>query len=191
MDKIVLLPEEKLPPESQIYRQCEICTQNSPIIWGEGNPNGSIMIILDNPGARKDKEGNNFVCGVRRTLQLAIRKAQISINDIYVTFLLKCRPRRKYNKPEVRTFSKPFLIEQIQNKQPKFLVCLGDVVLQTLLNDNQLHIKEYRGRWHQIFNLPTMVSYHPLAVIRRPNLLTYFEKDWLMLAQKYKRTIPN
>lgn len=30
------------------------------MVWGEGNPAAPIMIILDNPGAREDREGKLF-----------------------------------------------------------------------------------------------------------------------------------
>ena len=33
------------------------------MICGEGNSDAPIMIILDNPGAREDREGNPNVCG--------------------------------------------------------------------------------------------------------------------------------
>ncbi|MEK5389445.1 uracil-DNA glycosylase family protein [Margalitia sp. FSL K6-0131] len=49
------------------------------MIWGEGNPNGDIYVILDNPGAREDREGNPFVCGTRQTLQQAIEETNIFI----------------------------------------------------------------------------------------------------------------
>ena len=44
--------EEKAPPEAAGYEQCQVCTKKSRIIWGEGNPEASIVVILDNPGAR-------------------------------------------------------------------------------------------------------------------------------------------
>ena len=178
----VLWPEDKSSEEADSYQQCEICTQNSRVIWGEGNPQASILIILDNPGAREDKEGREYVCATRQTLQTALHRARLSADDIYVTYLLKCRPLRRYNKDEVRAFSKPFLIRQIQRMQPKVIVCLGDVVIRAMLNDQEACVKNLRGVWHTLLGYPCMVSYHPLAVRRRPNLMSRFMEDWLMLA---------
>src|SRR5690625_2422629 len=41
-------------------------------VWGEGDPTSRLMFVLDNPGAREDKEGASFVCGTRRTLRKAM-----------------------------------------------------------------------------------------------------------------------
>lgn len=177
-------PEDKSSEEAEAYQQCEICTQKSRIIWGEGNPKASVFVILDNPGAREDKDGNEYVCPTRQTLQTALHQANLEANDIYLTYLLKCRPLRRYNKEQVRSFSKPFLIDQIERMQPKFIVCLGDVATQAMFNDPKACVKNLRGLWHAVLGYPCMVSYHPLAVRRRPNLMPRFMEDWNMLAQR-------
>lgn len=179
-------PEDQFQEEADSYRQCEICTQKSRVLWGEGNPKASILIILDNPGAREDKDGNEYACGTRQTLQKALHQADLTADDIYLTYLLKCRPLRRYNKEEVRAFSMPFLIRQIEKMRPKFIVCLGDVVTQAMFNDKDACVKRLRGPWYEILGYPCMVSYHPLAVRRRPNLMSRFMEDWNMLAEKVR-----
>ena len=183
----VIWPEDKFLEEADSYQQCEICTQKSRVIWGEGNPEAPVFVILDNPGAREDKDGNEYVCATRQTLQTALHQATLAADDIYLTYLLKCRPLRRYNKEEARAFSKPFLIRQIERMQPKFIVCLGDVVTQTMFNDKDACVKSLRGLWHVVLGYPCMVSYHPLAVRRRPNLMRRFMEDWSMLAQRLWR----
>ncbi len=177
--------EDELPEEAIRYQQCEICTQKSRVIWGEGNPKASILVILDNPGAREDKDGHDYVCGTRQTLQTALHQANLAADDIYLTYLLKCRPLRQYDKEEVRAFSKLFLIHQIERMQPKFIVCLGDVVTQAMFNDHNACVKNLRGSWHTVLGYPCIVSYHPLAVRRRPNLMHQFMEDWTRLAQRF------
>lgn len=177
--------EDKLPSEAASYEQCEVCTEKSRVIWGEGNPKAPIVIILDNPGARENKEGKEFVCGTRQTLQLAIYEANLKADDIYIAYLLKCRPLRKYNKERARRFSMPYLVRQIETIQPKFIVCLGNTVVQTLFDDNEAQVKNLRGSWHTVMCYPAIVSYHPLAVRRRPNLMNHFMQDLEMLAHRY------
>ncbi len=180
----MIWPEDKSPEEAAGYEQCEICTPRSRVIWGEGNPRASVIIILDNPGARENKEKNEYVCGTRQTLQTALHRANLATDDIYLTYLLKCRPLRQYNKEEVRAFSKPFLVRQIKIMRPKFIGCLGDIVVQTMFNDKDAHVKDLRGVWHVVLEYPCIVSYHPLAVRRRPNLMRQFMEDLNMLAQR-------
>lgn len=178
-------PEQSLPLEAAGYEQCEVCTGKSRIIWGEGNPKAPIVIILDNPGARENKEGEDYVCGTRQTLQKAIYAANLKADDIYITYLLKCRPLRKYDKAKARKFSMPYLIRQIEAIQPRFIVCLGDTVVQAMLDDSEAQVKDLRGSWHTVMGYQAIVSYHPLAVRRRPNLANNFARDFEMLAQSY------
>jgi uracil-DNA glycosylase family 4 len=177
-------PEDKLPEEAAAYKNCEICTQKSRIIWGEGNPKAPVLVILDNPGAREDKDGNEYVCPTRQTLQAALHQSNLAAGDVYLTYLLKCRPLRQYDKEEARIFSKPFLIRQIETVRPRVLVCLGDVVTRTMFDDEEASVKNLRGFWRNVLGYPCMVSYHPLAVRRRPNLMRLFLEDWDMLAQR-------
>ncbi len=178
----VIMQEVSLPKEASLYLSCEVCTPKSRVIWGEGNPNAKIMVVLDNPGAREDNSGKEFVCGTRQTLQAAIKSAGLRLENIFLTYLLKCRPLHKYNKDEVRAFSRQFLIRQIEQMKPTLLVLLGDVVVQVLFEDKEASVKVKRGRWHMLFGVRCAVSYHPLAVRRRPNLMPYFLEDWDMAA---------
>jgi DNA polymerase len=178
-------PEDKLPEEAAAYGNCEICTPRSRMIWGEGNPRASIAVILDNPGAREDKEGNEYICGTRQTLQEALHHINLSAEDVYLTYLLKCRPLKRYNKEAARAFSKPFLVRQIDTIKPKYIVCLGETVVQTMFESSDAHVKDLRGIWHNVLGYPCIVSYHPLAVRRRPNLMRQFMEDWSMLAQRF------
>lgn len=50
------------------------------------------------------------------------------------------------------------------------MVCLGDTVVQAMFDDREAHVKNLRGLWHVVLGYPCIVSYHPLAVRRRPNL---------------------
>ncbi len=183
-------PEDRLPPEALAYKNCEVCSEKSRVIWGEGNPLAPIVIILDNPGAREDKYGKEFVCGTRRTLQKTLDAVHLSSDDLYLTYLLKCRPLRKYNKEAARAFSKPFLQEQIRQLNPQFIVGLGNVVVQAIFADSTAQVRKLRGRWHLIMGKPAIVSYHPLAIRRRPNLWANFKEDWQILARRFLEKRP-
>jgi len=78
--------------------KCELCKQRGRVIWGEGNKYASVMLILDNPGTSEYNEGIPFVCKTRKILQDAVRLSGLKEEDIYLTFILKCRPVRKYDK---------------------------------------------------------------------------------------------
>ena len=149
------------------------------------------MMILDNPGAREDRQGNSFLCGTRETLQRGMREAGLDTDSVYVTYLLKCRPIRAYNKPEAREACSPHLQIQLQEKKPLVLFGFGNVVAGALfpLQEN-VSVKELRGSWHEFQEIPIGFIYHPLAVRRRPNLMKFFVDDLIALKVRWERDQP-
>ncbi|WP_251033522.1 hypothetical protein [Bacillus sp. ISL-75] len=77
-------PEEPTPDNLEDCHECGLYKHGSRMVWGEGNPEAPIMVILDNPGAREDREGNLIVCGTRQTLQQAAREVGLKTDDLYV-----------------------------------------------------------------------------------------------------------
>lgn len=183
----VILPEEQAPPGVEQCERCELSKQRTRVIWGEGNPEALLMLVLDNPGAREDREGNSFLCGTRETLQLGLREAGIDTNDVYVSYMLKCRPLRAYNKPEARAACFPHLQLQLFEKKPLVLFGFGNVVAEAMLpGQENASVKELRGSWHELQGIPVSFTYHPLAVRRRPNLYRFFLEDLKALKKKWE-----
>lgn len=182
----VIFPEEQAPDGLEHCEICELSKQRNRVIWGEGNPKAPLMLILDNPGAREDREGNSFLCGTRETLLFGMREAGIDINDVYVTYLLKRRPMRAYNKPVTRAACLPHLQMQLLLKQPLVLFGFGNAVAEGIFPDEEsTSVKELRGHWYEFEGKPISFTYHPLAVRRRPNLLRFFVEDLKALKEKW------
>jgi DNA polymerase len=66
-----------------------------------------------------------------------------------------------------------------------FILCLGEVVVQEMLGKDS-HVKDLRGKWHLVMGIPAIVSYHPMAIRRRPNLMKQLTDDLRMLAPLIK-----
>lgn len=169
-------PGETPIGEAVDCRLCELARHRSRVIWGEGNPDAPVYVLLDNPGEREDREGEAFVCGTRQTLQAGLAHVGLTERDVYVTYLLKCRPKRAYNKIEARQACSGYLTIQLE-RRPKVLFCLGNTVVQTFFDDPEAEVKHLRGKPLQRDGMEIVVSYHPLAVRRRPNLLPLFLAD--------------
>ncbi|WP_276353196.1 uracil-DNA glycosylase [Cohnella caldifontis] len=182
-----ILPEEAAPPHARNCERCELARQRTRVVWGEGNPDAPIVLILDNPGAREDREGNPFLCGTRETLQLGLREAGLPIETVYVTYLLKCRPIRAYDKPAARAACAPHLDLQLGEKRPRLLFGFGNVVAEAMFPlAEDPTVKALRGSWHAFQGIPAGLTYHPLAVRRRPNLMRIFVDDLTALAIRWK-----
>lgn len=179
-------PEEPTPDNLKDCHDCGLYKHGTRMIWGEGDPNAPIMIILDNPGAREDREGDPFVCGTRQTLQQTVHEVGLSMKNLYVTYILKRRPTRAYDKEQTRQICMQHLDQQINMKKPVLIVCLGNVAVQSFFQDDETDVKSCRGKWHNIRGYETAVAYHPLAIRRRPNLLPLFLEDWKFIADRYR-----
>jgi uracil-DNA glycosylase len=177
------LPEHPAPPCALDCRRCELAKQRTRVIWGEGRPGAPLYVLLDNPGAREDREGQPFVCGTRETLQEGLHAAGIPLEDVYVTYLLKCRPVRAYDKPAAREACSVHLQAQFDEGRPRLLLGLGNVVAQAVCRSDEAEVKQLRGEVHDIDGIRTVFSYHPLAVRRRPNLRLLFEEDLRLAAR--------
>jgi len=177
--------EEPTPEHLLNCNDCGLKSHGSRMIWGEGNPHASIMIILDNPGAREDKEGRSFVCGTRKTLQQAANNVGLHEHNLYITYILKRQPKRKYNKEVTRQICIEHLQSQLSEKQPRLLFCLGNIAVQSFFQNINIDVKSMRGKIHSFKGHNIAVAYHPLAIRRRPNLLNVFMADWNLVANYY------
>jgi uracil-DNA glycosylase len=181
-----LWPEEPTPQNLIDCRECGLYEHGTRMVWGEGNPVAPIMVILDNPGARENRVGNPMVCGTRHSLQQAAMNVGLKMDDLYVTYILKRRPMRAYEKEQVREICMMHLEQQLQQKKPELIVCLGNVAVQSFFHKPEAEVKTLRGIWHNVQGYKTAVAYHPLAVRRRPNLWSMFLEDWTFVAEKYQ-----
>lgn len=183
-----IMPEHTIPAGHADCRRCEVSGHGSRVIWGEGNPAAPLFVVLDNPGAREDKEGRPFLCGTRETMQKAAFEAGVRPEALYVGFLLKCRPRKAYDKETARSVCIRHLWAQLEAVGPALVMCLGNVVCQAFFGDPEAAVKELRGRVHTVRGYNVVTSYHPLAVRRRPVLYKYFLADWRLAAAALERS---
>ncbi len=178
-------PEDPTPSNELHCKECGLFEQGTRMVWGEGNPKGPVMIILDNPGAREDPKGNPMVCGTRQTLQQAIHQVGLEKELFYATYILKRRPVRKYNKVQTRKICmNHHLNGQLKKQNPSYIICLGNVAVQSFFENQDVDVKGLRGSWYDVKGYQTTVAYHPLAIRRRPNLYHTFIEDFKLVKKR-------
>lgn len=187
MTNFALWPEESVPEECVNCTKCGLHQHGTRMVWGEGNPEAPIIILLDNPGLRENRNQEPFVCGTRQTIQQAAHETGFKVDDLYVTYVLKRKPTRSYDKEQTREICLEHFHGQLSQKQPELIMCLGNVSLQSFSQNAEADVKSFRGRIHYFQGFPTTVAYHPLAVRRRPNLWKLFLEDWNLLLETYKK----
>ena len=76
-----------------------------------------------------------------------------------------------------------YLEEQIAIIRPEFICLLGKVALQALLKSDS-SMGRTRGKWYYYKGIPTMVTYHPSYLLRRPDAKREAWEDLQMLMKE-------
>ena len=152
-------------------QQCPLGQTRNKFVFGVGDPNASLLLVGEAPGAEEDRLGEPFVGRAGKLLDKIL--AAIDRNrhkDVYICNVMKCRPpnNRDPLRAEVDQ-CEPYLLHQIHLIKPKLIVALGRVAGQTLLNVDK-SLKSLRNIFHDYHGTPLMVTYHPAALLRNQDL---------------------
>jgi DNA polymerase len=132
------------------------------------------MMVGEQPGDREDVEGHPFVGPAGRVLDLALERAEISRESIYLTnvvkhFRYKARGKRRIHHSPDRWQMRaclPWLEAELSVVKPDGVLLLGATAAQALLGA-QVRIKRDRGKPLESELAPlVMVTAHPSSVLR-------------------------
>ncbi len=183
---------DALAAEVAVCRKCpHLADTRTQTVFGTGSSDTRLMFIGEAPGADEDRLGQPFVGRAGQLLNDMITKGMgLSREQVYIANILKCRP------PENRTPTVDesanclgYLEQQIAVIRPEFLCLLGRVAVQTLLNTT-LSMGKLRGKWHRYRGIPTIVTYHPAYLLRKPEFKRETWDDLQMLMEKMGLKVP-
>jgi len=177
-------PEAKFVKGTELFRNC------INIVVGKGNLNARILFVGEAPGRNEDEQGFPFVGAAGKNLDKLLEKVGLSLEDIYVANILKCRPPENRDPlPEEIRAHTPWLLKQIREMKPKvvcslgnyatkFFLALGDVDLM----DKQPGITTVHGKVLDItigeLSFRLIPLFHPAAIIyNRTKLTPLWEED--------------
>lgn len=165
-------PEERaaalaaLAAEAEACESCRLARGRTRVVFGTGDPNADLMFVGEGPGAEEDRQGLPFVGAAGQLLDKIIQAIGLERAQVYIANVVKCRPPGNRDPlPDEAAACRPYLDRQIDLVQPKVIVALGRVAAQALLG-NDLPLGRMRGRWFTVRGVPTMVTYHPAALLR-------------------------
>ncbi len=149
--------------------KCALGKTRTKFVFGVGNLNADLMVIGEAPGADEDAQGEPFVGRAGQLLTKILEAIQFKREDVYIANILKCRPpeNRKPNPEEVEE-CEPYLWKQIDLIKPKLILCVGLTAAHTLLKTEE-SLTALRASVHNYHGVPTLVTYHPAALLRNPN----------------------
>ncbi len=150
--------------------RCRLSEGRTQAVFGAGNPDADLMFIGEGPGAEEDRRGLPFVGAAGELLTRIIQAIEMSREEVYIANVVKCRPPGNRDpQPDEVAACRGYLERQIALVRPKVIVALGRIAAQTLLG-NDMPIGRMRGRWFRVQDVPTMVTYHPAALLRNSAL---------------------
>lgn len=173
----------------ELAKNTEICRNCKNVVVGKGNLNADILFVGEAPGRNEDEQGLPFVGTAGKNLDKLLEKVGLSLDDIYVANILKCRPpeNRDPTKEEIRAHT-PWLLKQIAEIKPKVVCSLGNYATKFFLAggnvdemDKQPGITMVHGKIKDIkidgLSVRLIPLFHPAAIIYRRALLEEWEKD--------------
>jgi len=189
------------PEYIQLVKQTEICKNCTNIVVGKGNPNADILFVGEAPGRNEDLQGEPFVGAAGKNLDALLAKVGLSLNDVYIANILKCRPPENRNPlPEEIKAHTPWLLAQISEIKPKVVCSLGNYATKFFLAKtsvdemkNQPGITTVHGKPKQIeingLKIKLIPLFHPAAIIYNQSLKTEWEKDMEIVKKELSQSV--
>ena len=172
-----------------LAKETEICKNCKNIVVGKGNLNAKILFVGEAPGRNEDEQGLPFVGAAGKNLDSLLAKVGLSLEDIYITNILKCRPPENRDPlPEEIKAHTPWLLHQIKEMKPAVVCSLGNYATKFFLAlgnveemNKQSGITSVHGKIKMIeiegLTIKLIPLFHPAAIIYNRSLLAEWEKD--------------
>lgn len=134
-------------------------------LLGQGPEPCQAMIVGEAPGEREDDSGKPFVGRAGRLLDEVMEDAGLDRHKVFITNAVACRPpnNRTPRKREIEA-CKHWLQKQIKVVEPKVILALGNVAMQSLLGIKG--IRKHRGRPIEHEGHVILPTYHPSYILR-------------------------
>jgi len=163
---------DELKSALEKFDGCGLKATAKNLVFADGNPNASVMLVGEAPGAEEDRQGLPFVGASGQLLDKMLAAIGLDRTSVYIANILPWRPpgNRKPTTQETLTCL-PFIARHIELVAPKFLVLLGGTSASTLLDTTE-GITRLRGKW-QTYEAGTqridaLPLYHPAYLLRQP-----------------------
>ncbi|NPE26382.1 uracil-DNA glycosylase [Methanococcoides sp. SA1] len=176
--------EAEMVKGTQLFKYC------INIVVGKGNPNADILFVGEAPGRKEDEVGEPFVGAAGKNLDKLLSNVGLSMDDIYVANILKCRPPENRDpRPEEIAEHTPWLLKQIKDIKPKVVCSLGNYATKFFMSGGDVEgmkkmpgITKVHGQVQEIeingLKIRLLPLFHPAAIIyNRTKLTPLWEED--------------
>lgn len=149
-------------------RRCPLRDGCRQVVFGEGNPDATLMLVGEGPGAQEDLEGRPFVGRAGQLLDKMLDAIGIARSEVYIANVVKCRPPgNRVPTPDEQDACFPYLEQQMELIQPELILCLGATAARRLI-DPKFSVTRDHGIWYERRGRKVMATFHPAALLRDP-----------------------
>ena len=160
--------------------KCDLSKTRTNSVPGKGNFHSNVIFVGEAPGKNEDKKGEPFIGIAGKKLSIALEKAGISREEVYITNIVKCRPPKNRVPTAIeRETCQEYLKQEIAIIKPKIICVLGNTAFNSLLGGSE--IIKFRGKLVRKENQLYFLSIHPAATIYNQKLITVLKKDMVKL----------
>lgn len=149
--------------------RCPLAGGRTTVVFGEGNPDASLMVVGEGPGREEDLAGRPFVGRSGQLLdRLLLEEIGLARDQVYIANVVKCRPPGNRDpQPDEIAACRPYLEAQIDEIHPAVLVTLGNFSSKLLIGASE-GITKLRGRTYPYRDTGAVIvpTYHPAAALR-------------------------
>lgn len=147
---------------------CELSKSRKNVLFGEGNLNASLMLIVDEPTASEDELKSFYVGKTGEQLIKMIENVlPIKKEDAYITSLVKCKSPNGMSASHYNSCNS-YLNKQIELINPKVIVTFGEKTYQYLCNDNS-SFNQIRGHEMTYKNYKVIPTHSISYLLRNPS----------------------
>ncbi len=156
------------------FEGCSLRETATTLVFADGNPEATVMLVGEAPGAEEDRAGLPFVGPSGQLLDRMLGSVGLDRTRVLITNVLPWRPPGNRNPTDTEiALCLPFLMRHIALVAPRWLVLLGAVPTRALTGRAE-GIRRLRGKWLEIpvpglaGPVPALPTYHPAYLLRSP-----------------------
>lgn len=151
--------------EREIAEDTSLPLQESNLVFGEGDPDASVLFIGEAPGERENELKRPFVGRAGQLLDKLIQSVGWERNRVYITNIVKRRPPGNRDPlPEEIEAYRPYLARQIEILDPALIATLGRFSMNYFLPAAK--ITRDQGKLFRAGNRLIYPLLHPAAALR-------------------------
>jgi len=174
------------------FKDCKLKKTSSNFVGFYGNTNSKLLIIDGPPDIDEDKKGISFVSSKGFLFEKMLQAINIKKKDVFIAKSIPWRPPgNRYPSNDEIKICRPFIVNLIKLLYPKFIVCLGEIPTNQILELNESIIK-LRGKWRTLklneFNhvFPVLPTFSVSHLLHRPDLKKHAWADMKLLRDTIK-----